>query len=150
MRSVLVGSIREDGQQIRISAQLINAADGFQMWSATYDRELTGILVLEDEIARAITSALTNTLLGSLPHAGKPGSINPDAYRKYLDGQHELGPRTQDGIAKAVELFRQVTVLQPDFADGFAALGRALINHAEYHPEQKDLLPEARAALEHA
>ena len=150
VRSLLIGSIREDGEQIRISAQLINAADGFQIWSSTYDRQLTGILTLEDDIARAITSALTNKLLGTLPHAGKPDSINPDAYRSYLEGQHELGPRTPEGIAKAVELFKQVTARQPDFAEGFAALGRALINHAEYHPEQKDLLPSAQAALEQA
>ncbi|MEI9933187.1 MAG: hypothetical protein WDM89_22315 [Rhizomicrobium sp.] len=150
VRSLLIGSIREDGQHIRISAQLINAADGFQLWSSTYDRELTGILTLEDEIARAITAALTNRLLGTAPHPGKPDSINPQAYRLYLEGQHELGPRTQAGIAKSVELFKQVTALQPDFAAGFAALARALINHAEYHPEQKDLLPSAQAALEQA
>lgn len=150
VRSLLIGSIREDGEQIRISAQLINAADGFQIWSSTYDRQLTGILTLEDEIARAITSALTKKLFGTLPRAGKPDSINPEAYRLYLEGQHELGPRTQDGIAKAVDLFKQVTAMQPDFADGFAALGRALINHADYHPQQKDLLASAQAALKQA
>jgi TolB-like protein len=152
VRSILEGSIREDGQHIRISAQLINAADGFQLWSATYDREMTGILTLEDEIARAITSALTNKLLGtpapSLP--GKPASIDPQAYRQYLEGQHELAPRTPDGVAKAVTLFKQVTAHAPDFADGFAALGRALLNHADNHPEQKDLMPAAEAALAHA
>lgn len=152
VRSILEGSIREDGQHIRISAQLINAADGFQIWSATYDREMTGILTLEDEIARAITSALTNKLLGtpntSLP--GKPASIDPEAYRQYLEGQHELAPRTPEGVAKAVALLRQVTTRAPDFAEGFAALGRALLNHADNHPEQKDLMPQAEAALARA
>jgi TolB-like protein len=152
VRTVLEGSIREDGQHIRISAQLINASDGFQLWSATYDRQMTGILTLEDEIARAITAALTNKLLGtptaSLP--GKPASIDPQAYREYLQGQHELAPRTPEGIAKAVQLLKQVTALAPDFADGFAALGRALLNHADNHPEQKGLKPAAEAALARA
>lgn len=152
VRTILEGSIREDGQHIRISAQLINAADGFQIWSESYDRELTGILTLEDEIARAITAALTNKLLGmpaaSLP--GKPASIDPGAYRKYLEGQHELAPRTPEGVAKAVQLLQQVTALAPDFADGFAALGRALLNHADNHPEQNDLKPAAEVALARA
>lgn len=152
VRSILQGSIREDGRHIRISAQLISAADGFQLWSATYDREMTGILTLEDEIARAITAALTNKLLGSqavLP--GKPASIDPDAYRAYLEGQHELAPRTREGVTKAVALLRQVTAQAPDFADGFAAFGRALLNEADNHPERKkDLVPAAEAALARA
>ncbi|HEY5046714.1 MAG TPA: hypothetical protein VII49_01675 [Rhizomicrobium sp.] len=152
VRAILEGSIREDGEQIRITAQLIDAADGFHLWSETYDREMTGILALEDEIARAITSALTNKLLGTITiaPAGKPASIDPVAYRAYLEGQHELGPRTEDGVAKAVALFRRVATLQPDFADGFAALGRALINEAEFNPGQKKLMPEAETALARA
>lgn len=150
VRTVLEGSIREDGTHIRIAAQLINAADGYGLWSASYDREMTGILTLEDEIARAITAALTNRLLGVTPLAGRPAVIDPTAYRKYLEGQHAFAPRTADGVKKAVALFEDVTAMQPDFADGFAALGRALINHAEYHPERKDLMPRAEAALARA
>jgi TolB-like protein/tetratricopeptide (TPR) repeat protein len=152
VRTILEGSIREDGEHIRIAAQLINAADGYHLWSATYDRQMTGILTLEDEIARSITSALTNKLLGTAngPSAGKPASIDPIAYRKYLEGQHEFAPRTADGVAKAVVLFKQVAVLQPDFADGLAALGRALIDDAENNPGRKDLMPAAEAALARA
>lgn len=152
VRTILEGSIREDGEQVRITAQLINAMDGYHLWSATYDRELTSILTLEDEIARAITSALTHRLLGtpSAPLVGRPGAIYPEAYREYLEGLHELAPRTPAGVAKAVLLFRHVVALQPDFADGFAALGRALINHAENHPEETKWMPRAEAALSRA
>lgn len=151
VHAVLEGSVREDGQRLRISAQLINAADGFQIWSSSYDRELTSVLAVQDEIARAITAALTHKLLAAnAAPAGKPASIDPEAYRKYLEGQQELGPRKAEGVTKAVELFKQVTALQPDFADGFAALGRALINHAEDFPGQKDLMPAAEAALARA
>jgi TolB-like protein len=150
VRTVVEGSIREDGTHIRIAAQLINADNGYGLWSASYDRDMTGILTLEDEIARAITGALTNRLLGAADLAGKPSVIDPVAYRKYLEGQHAFAPRTADGVAKAVALFEDVTAMQPDFADGFAALGRALINHAEFHPEQKDLMPRAQAALARA
>jgi TolB-like protein/DNA-binding winged helix-turn-helix (wHTH) protein len=151
VHSVLEGSIREDGRHIRISAQLINATDGFRIWSATYDREMTGMLTLEDDIARAITAAITHRILPApRTAAGRPASIDPDVYRKYLEGLHDMAPRDEAGVTKAVALFREVTAAQPDFAAGFAALGRALINHAEDHPEQKELLPQAEAALARA
>jgi TolB-like protein/DNA-binding winged helix-turn-helix (wHTH) protein/tetratricopeptide (TPR) repeat protein len=152
VHSVLEGSIREDGRQIRISAQLINAADGFRIWSATYDRRMTGMLTLEDDIARAITAAITHQILPAprTTLAGRPASIDPAIYQKYLEGLHDMAPRDEAGVTKAVALFRDVTAAQPDFAAGFAALGRALINHAEYHPQQKELLPEAGAALARA
>jgi TolB-like protein/tetratricopeptide (TPR) repeat protein len=152
VRSVLEGSIREDGRHIRISAQLIDAADGFRIWSATYDREMTGMLTLEDDIARSITAAITHRILPA-PRTlagGRPASIDPDVYRKYLEGLHDLAPRDDAGVTKAVALFKEVTAAQPDFAAGFAALGRALINHAEDHPQQKELLPEAETALARA
>lgn len=151
VHSVLEGSIREDGQHIRISAQLINTADGFRIWSATYDRQMTGMLRLEDDIARAITTAITHKILPAPQSlAGRPASIDPEVYRKYLEGLHDMAPRDEAGVTKAVALFREVTTAQPDFAAGFAVLGRALINHAEYHPEQKELLPDAQAALARA
>jgi TolB-like protein/tetratricopeptide (TPR) repeat protein len=151
VRNILQGSIREDGTHIRISAQLIGAADGFPLWSATYDREMTGILTLEDEIARAITAALTNRLLGARAMAGKPASIDPGAYRAYLEGQHALAPRTPEGVTRAVALLRRATAQAPDFADGFAALGRALLNEADNHPERKGtLVPDAQTALARA
>lgn len=151
VHSVLEGSIREDGQHIRISAQLINTSDGFRIWSATYDRQMTGMLTLEDDIARAITAAITHQILPA-PRmaAGRPASIDPDIYRKYLEGLHDMAPRDEAGVTRAVALLEQVTTAQPDFAAAFAALGRALINHAEDHPDQKLLLPEAEAALARA
>jgi TolB-like protein/tetratricopeptide (TPR) repeat protein len=160
VHSVLEGSIREDGNEVRITAQLIDATAGYNLWAASYDRQMTGILSLEDEIAQAITAALANKLLGRpLPqtahnsdatHAGKPASIDPEAYRDYLEGLHELGPRTADGVSRAVTLLRAATTRQPDFADAFAALGRALINDAENRPRVKSLMPDAQAALGHA
>jgi TolB-like protein/DNA-binding winged helix-turn-helix (wHTH) protein/tetratricopeptide (TPR) repeat protein len=151
VHSVLEGSIREDGHHIRISAQLINTADGFRIWSATYDRQMTGMLTLEDDIARAITAAITHKILPA-PQAlaGRPASIDPDVYRKYLEGLRDMAPRDEAGVTKAVALFGEVTAAQPDFAAGYAALGRALINHAEDHPQQRELLPEAQVALARA
>lgn len=127
VRTVLEGSVREDGNRVRITAQLINAASGYHLWSATYDRELTSILAVQDEIATAIAGALTSRLLTPEPKAGNPSTINPQAYREYLEARAALATRTPEGKAKAVALLQNVTTLQPDFADGYAVLSRAYL-----------------------
>ncbi|MGZ6023015.1 MAG: hypothetical protein ACXWLQ_10515 [Rhizomicrobium sp.] len=145
VRTILEGSVRENGRHIRITAQLINAQDGYHLWSATYDRDLTDVLAVQDEIAEAITAALTHQLVPT-PSAPKPQKSQPidqQAYKDYLLGKHELAPRTEDGAEAALALFQKVTTLAPAFADGFAALARAKINLAEYHPERGDLIPAA-------
>lgn len=150
--AVLEGSVRESGAHLRITAQLIDAASGYHLWSAIYDRNLTDVLVLQDEIARAITGALTHRLLPAPagPKPGKPHAMDAVAYRDFLQGQHDLGPRTEEGAESALVLFEQATARAPDFAEGFAALARAAINVFEYHPERKDLMPAAEAALARA
>lgn len=152
VKHVLEGSVRESGAHLRITAQLINAADGYHLWSETYDREMTDVLAVQDEIAHAITKALTHKLLPErqVGATQKPVAIDPEAYRAYLMGQHELGPRTQEGVEKALVLFVKTTKLAPDFAEGFAALARAQINTSEYHAERTDLIPAAEVSLERA
>jgi serine/threonine-protein kinase len=152
VRTILQGSVRESGQHIRITAALINASNGYLLWSSNYDRDLTNVLDVQEDIARAITVALTHELLPENPatKANRPVAMNPEAYRAYLEGQYDLGPRTADGAAKALALFQKATALQPDFAEGFAALGRAYINVAEDRPQDKTLIPAAKAALARA
>ncbi|HWA90855.1 MAG TPA: hypothetical protein VG889_12520 [Rhizomicrobium sp.] len=128
VRAVVEGSVREDGNRVRIAAELINAADGFPIWSESYDRDLTNILKLQDDIARAISRALSRTLTGSegddTPAKAQP-TIDPEAYRDYLQGQFYFAQRSEDGIRRAIALFEQVTRRAPLYADGFAALGAA-------------------------
>ena len=152
VRAVLEGSVREDGQHIRITAQLINAANGYHLWSHSYDRDLRNILEVQDEIASAITASLTHTLLGK--PGGRPAAhrapIDPGGYRKYLQGQYFAALKTDDGDKKAVELFKQVNKVLPDFAPAYAALGRSYVHMAEFHNRPADLLSEADAALRQA
>ncbi|MBI3678017.1 MAG: hypothetical protein HY243_15520 [Proteobacteria bacterium] len=150
--SVLEGSVRESGEHLRITAQLIDAVNGYHLWSKTYDRDLTDVLAVQDEIARAITQALTHALLPAarVGSSQKPTAIDPEAYRAYLLGQHEMGPRTQEGVENALALFEKTTQLAPNFAEGFAALARAQINTSEYHAERTDLIPAAHVSLQRA
>lgn len=151
VRTVLQGSVRASGRHIRITTQLVNAADGYVIWSSSYDRDMTDVLAVQDEIARNITSALASELLPrGARKTARTAAINPDAYRAYLEGQYDLGPRTSDGAARALVLFQKATALQPDFAEAFAALGRAYINVAEDKPNDPTLIPGAQAALKRA
>jgi TolB-like protein len=149
VRSVLEGSVREAGRHLRIHAQLIDAANGFELWSQSFDRQMTDALAVQDEIARAIVRALTHKLLPGKP-SKRPAAIDPEAYRAYLEAQYALGPRTQAGSEKALALFQEAVARQPDFAEAYAGLGRAYINVAEYHTERKDMIPSAQAALTRA
>jgi serine/threonine-protein kinase len=152
--AVVEGSVREDGNRVRIVAELINAADGFQIWSDSYDRDLTNILALQDDIARAISAALNRKLTGQADGeiAPKPHprpKLAPDAYRAYLQGQFYFAQRSEDGIRRAIDLFGQVTKRAPDFADGFASLGAANAALA-LNFTKTDNLPAAVAAIDHA
>ncbi|MFL6691298.1 MAG: hypothetical protein ACJ8IR_14110 [Alphaproteobacteria bacterium] len=149
--AILEGSVREDGQHIRITAQLINASDGYHLWSKTYDRDLSNILQVQDEIAQAITVALTHTLGGGFaPPKHSLPAIDPDAYRQYLKGQYLSALKTDEGDAQAVTLFKQVTAREPKFAPAYAALGRTYIHMAEFHNKRADLLQSADEALKKA
>jgi TolB-like protein len=119
VRTVLEGSVRESGDRVRITAQLIDAASGYHIWSQTYDRQLTDILKVQDEIARAIAAALTKKLTGR-PDAANP--VDPEAYRKYLLGKFYFDHHNEVDNERAIALFKEVTTLQPDFSDGYAML----------------------------
>ena len=152
--AVVEGSVREDGNRVRIVAELINAADGFQIWSDSYDRDLTNILALQDDIARAISDALNRKLTGQADQAPAPAprarpSLDPEAYREYLQGQFYYAQRSEEGIGRAIALFEEVTKRAPDYADGFASLGAA---HAALalNFTKADHIPPALLAIDRA
>lgn len=128
VKTVLEGSVREEGGRVRIAAQLVNASDGFEVWSNTYDRDMKDILALQDEIARSITAALAEKLvrkdLQKAKHP-KPHLIDPDAYRDYLLGQFFFAQRSEGSMARAIELFDKAARKAPDFADAYASLADA-------------------------
>lgn len=128
VKTVLEGSVREQGGRVRIAAQLVSANDGFEVWSNTYDRNMVDILSLQDEIARSITAALTQKLMGEkLVQAThpKPRPIAPEAYRDYLQAKFFFAQRSEDSVKRAISLLESVTERAPDFADGHAALADA-------------------------
>jgi len=125
VRAVVEGSVREAGDRVRITAQLINAGNGYSIWSASYDRNLADILSVQNEVARAVAVALTHKIIPARPSAARPGTIAPAVYRLFLQGRWQLDLISPDGYARAYGLLKQVTAREPHFADGLAAFSRA-------------------------
>ena len=113
---ILEGSVRKAGQRIRVSAQLITAVDGTHLWSERYDRDLEDVFAIQDDIARAIASALRVKLLG--PEAG-PRRYIPSvaAYEAFLKGRYEAQTLSPDSIATSQRLYRQAIELDPRFPE---------------------------------
>ena len=128
VHAIVEGSVRESGDRVRITAQLINGNDGYHLWSEAYDRNLTDIISVQSELARAIAVALTHHLLP--PRDALRPKINPAIYRLFLEGIHQFEVGPPQGWRRASAIFRQVTLEAPDFADGFAWLARVAENLA--------------------
>jgi TolB-like protein/Tfp pilus assembly protein PilF len=127
--AILEGSIRKDGKHVRITAQLINALTGFQLWSNTYDRSLTDILKLQTEIATAVTTALQAKLLSdtaALVELG--GTQDPKAFDAYLRGERLVGMPLDKGNTHAqLAAYAEAIGLDPRFAKAYAANALAQI-----------------------
>src|SRR5215471_1565500 len=148
VRTVLEGSVRSANGRVRIEADLTNATDGYQLWSESYDRPATDILLVQADIASAIANALMPKLLGKAP-VPKAHAIDPEAYRLFLQGQFDMGQRTLASEQTALTLFRQVAKREPDFAEGQAALAYDL-DLVNFRTHDAKLNAERDAALKKA
>jgi len=116
---VLEGSVRKSGNQLRITAQLIKAGDGFHLWSETYDRSLDNIFAIQDEISAAVVDALKIELLGDAPRAAV---VNPEAYALLLKARYLHAKWGETNFAAAVEAFKQALAIDPEYAEAWAGL----------------------------
>ncbi len=114
------GSVRKEGATVRISAQLINAADGFQMWSETFRREAKSVLALQEEIAGLIAQQLSLKL--GTPYSAAATGVNPEAFELYLQGRQAWSLRTTAGFERAEDCFDRALALDPNFARAWAGL----------------------------
>ncbi len=123
---ILEGSVRKSGNQVRVTAQLIKADDGFHIWSANYDRELTNIFAIQDEIAGSIAAALKVSLELDGGTAGNlTGTTSIEAYEHYLKGMSLWHERTVASLNSAIIEFETAATLDPQFAKAYA--GQALV-----------------------
>ena len=126
--TILEGSVRTQGERVRITAQLIKASDGFHLWSETYDRELRDIFAVQDDIARAVAGSLQVALLGSAKPAPSGKDTNVEAYNAVLQGRYFAERRSKENTERAVGYFEQASKLDPNYAPAWAGLARVRLN----------------------
>ena len=124
---ILEGSVRKSGAQVRITAQLIQVDDGFHLWSETYDRELTDVFAIQDEIATAILKQLKAALLEDGQVEVTVARADSEAYDLYLLAKQRMYERTGPTIQSAVELLDRAIALDPDYAPAYAQRGIATL-----------------------
>ena len=119
--NVLEGSVRKSGSRIRVTAQLISVADGYHLWSERYDREMTDVFAVQDEISQTITQKLRVQLVGGRPLV-KKHTENVEAYNLYLKGRYHVDKWTSDGLAKGKEYLEQAIVMDQNYALAWTGL----------------------------
>ena len=150
VKTILEGSVRKAGNRVRVTAQLINAADGYHLWSERYDRELTDVFAVQDEIAAAIAAALKLKLSGDAApvHRHTP---NLPAYEAFLKGRHYMQKATPEGWARAEEYLQQAIALDPAFGEPRGNLaGQYLLLWAYGMRPANEVVPLIRSAARKA
>jgi serine/threonine-protein kinase len=149
--TVLEGSVRKAGKHLRVTVQLVKVGDGFHLWSERYDREMTDVFVIQEEIARAIAKRLQVTFAGG--EGGvlvTPPTRNLDAYHLYLKGRY-YWTRRGPGLKQALDCFSQVLALDPNYAAAHAGLADTwTLLGIHGRAAATEVLPRARAAIQRA
>jgi TolB-like protein len=147
--TVLEGSVRRVDNRIRLTAQLIDVTNGYHRWSARYDRELTDVFAVQDEISNAIVETLKLTLSGAKPPARQ--SRNLEAYEAYLRGRHQLVMLTRESVDRARRYFEEALLFDPLCAPAHADLAGCLVVAAEQgHKPASEMMSRARSGARRA
>lgn len=157
--TALEGSVRKAGDRLRVTAQLVDAEDGYQLWGKRFDRELSDVFAIQDEVAATIAHELRKGLASpaGLPavasaEVGKRSSLDPAAHDTYLKGMYALNKWTDDSMRRALDSFRDVIARDPGFAPAYAALAEGqmwLYSGLGILPAH-ETVPQARWAVEKA
>lgn len=124
--NLLEGTVRKAGDRVRISVSLVNANDGSQRWSETYDRELKDIFAVQEEIARSVADKLRVTLLGTaLKATAEPSNQNLEAFQEFLRGQYHFGQFNLESTHRAIEHYNEAVRLDPRYARAYGELAWA-------------------------
>ena len=139
---VLEGSVRRDGNRVRVTAELIDASDGFTLWSETYEREMHGIFALQDEITHSIVDALKLNLDISAP----PAPHNTEAYDAYLQGLFYSDKSTEDELRKSLEFFQDALAIDPRFSRAWTGIAKVWLWLADAYVAPLEAYPKVRDA----
>jgi TolB-like protein len=153
VENILEGSVRKQGDRIRVTAQLVKAADGYHLWSETYDRQLGDVFAIQDDIAQKVVDAVRTKLTAAVPsraaasQPAPPPTDNVEAYTHFLRGQQLLRGREGAGMQAALLEFEEAVALDPDFARARVGIGNSLVLLASYGMRDMPAI-ETRASTE--
>ncbi|HEY8650293.1 MAG TPA: FlgO family outer membrane protein, partial [Chthoniobacterales bacterium] len=139
---VLEGTVRRDGNRVRVTAQLIDMDDGFTVWSDTFEREMQGIFALQDEITRAIVDALKLKLAISPSRLSR----NLDAYDAYLQGLFHSDKATEDDLRKSLDFFERALEKDPQFSRAWTGIAKSWLWLADAYVRPREAYPKVRDA----
>lgn len=149
--AVLEGSIQRLGDRIRVTVQLVNVNDGWQIWADKFEERLTDIFAVQDVIATRVAVSLTERLTGEEEeNLARRGTNNPEAFQLYVRGHFFADKETMEGFKKALEHLNKAIELDPNYALAYAALSRAYQGASEWHLPSREAMPKARVYAEQA
>jgi serine/threonine-protein kinase len=148
--TLLDGTVRKQGDRVRIVAELVNAADGIQLWTRTFDRELKDIFAVQQEIARAVAESLRVTLLGSEEKSTQMATNSVEAHNAYLQARFYLQRRNAEDYRKAITYFDRAIELDPNYALAYADRSEAWTVIGDLIGERSTAYPKARSDAEKA
>jgi TolB-like protein/Tfp pilus assembly protein PilF len=139
--TILLGSVRKEGDDIRVTAQLVNVEDRFQIWSDTYEQRLEHVFIIQSDIAEKIVEALQMELSSEVKEQiQKKPTEKIEAYNLYLQGRFFWNKRTEEGLNKSIEFFEKAIEIDSNYALAYAGLADSYNMHAAY-----DYLPNIEA-----
>src|SRR5438132_4545165 len=148
--TLLEGTVRKQGEQVRIVAALVNATDGIQLWTRTLDRELKDIFAVQEEIAKAVAESLKVTLLGTQENPSQIATNNVEAHNAYLQGHSHFLRRNVDDYRKAISYFDRAIELDPNYALACAERAEAWTMIGDLTGQRPTAYPKARSDAERA
>jgi TolB-like protein/Flp pilus assembly protein TadD len=152
VKYLLEGSVRKDGNRIRVTAQLIDVDGDQHLWSDSYTRELNDLFAVQDEVAQSIVNALKVTMGGvPLEELLSKGTENVRAYNLFLEGRYLWHQRTAESLEQSIDVLKQAVELDPQFSRAWSALADSYILVPEYKPVKvEDYVRPAREASQRA
>jgi TolB-like protein len=150
VNTLLEGTVRKQGDRVRIVAALVNAADGITLWTRTFDRELKDIFALQEEIAGAVANSLQVTLLGTENKSTQMATPNVEAHNAYLQGHFHYRRSNVEDYRQAIAYYDQAIALDPNYAEVYAERGEVWTLVGDLTGTRPTAYPKARSDAEKA